>query len=211
MSLSDRSLRLRKFDAFVVCVGLGLLGCEGAAGRATVSARFERAECKRGVERPLENYSFDADYLATERFVGILHVIIQKHRVDVEETDGLVIRFSIQKMLESGVLIFDRGQIVRADPSSPIIVQTSTAPSAANVSLSLFQTCPEFPTHYARGGVLTFDKLTLAGDPEDTGTGEVIAGTLTATLSRASETEPVGTLDAVFDFEPPRRPLTDFK
>lgn len=174
-------------------------------------AQFLRNECKRGTERELADYSFEAEYLATERFSGILQIMIQKHRVDLEEGDALVIRFLIQQYLDEGVLVIDRNQIVRADPNTPLTVRTSTSHSDANSSLSLFDTCPEFPTHYATSGVLTLDKLTLALDPQDTGTGERISGTLTATLSRSNENDPVGSLEAIFDFAPPRRPLTDFK
>ena len=60
-------------------------------------------------------------------------------------------------------------------------------------------------------GVLLLDKITLAADPADTGTGERLSGTVTATLTRAIDDDPVGTLQAFFDFTPPRRPLTDFK
>jgi hypothetical protein len=211
MWLSDRSSPATKFELAFFCLAT-LAGCEGPAGSATVSATFfEDDHCKPGTARNLRHYQFDAGYLATERFGGVLAVIIQKHRVDVEETDGLVIRFSLEKLLDDGTVVVDRDRIVRADPTQEVVIRTSTSPDDANAALSLFGTCPEFPTHYASRGVFTLNKLTLAADPMDTGSGEAIGGTLTATLSRANERDPVGTVDADFDFFPPRRPLTDFK
>jgi hypothetical protein len=210
MLLSDRSSRPKKFELLLLFV-VASSGCSEPDGVGLVRASFSKNECKPGTERNLEGYEFDAGYLATERFSGVLQVIIQKHRVNVEETDGLVIRLSLQRLLDQGVLEFAREQIVRTDGDKPIVIRTSTAPEDANVSLSLFGTCPEFPTHYGQSGVLTIDKLTLAADPMDTGTGERIGGTMTATLTRANEREPVGTVEAIFDFAPPRRPLTDFK
>jgi hypothetical protein len=211
MLLSDRSSRPKRFELLLILAAVSSAACEGPPGVGVVRASFVKNECKAGTERDLDGYEYEANYLATERFSGILQIIVQKHKVDIEETDGLLIRVSLQRLLEQGVLIFDREQIVRAIPDKPIVVRTSTAREDANVSLSLFGTCPEFPTHYASQGVLTLDKITLTADPMDTGTGERLGGTLTATLTRSNERMPVGIVESFFDFAPPRRPLTDFK
>jgi hypothetical protein len=179
-------------------------------GTGIVRAQFLENNCKPGTDRDLENFEYSADYLATERFSGILQIYIQKYRVDIEETDGLLIRFSIDTLIEGGILKIDREQVVRTDPDAPLLLRTSTAATDANASLSLFGTCPEFPTHFG-SGLLTIDKLALAADPMDTGTNERISGTLTATLTRSNSRFPVGEMEAIFDFAPPRRPLTDFK
>lgn len=184
--------------------------CEGAAGTGVVRAAFKENNCKPGTDRDLANYEYRAQYLATERFSGILQIYIQKYRVDVEETDSLVIRFSVDELLRDGTLAIKDEQIVRADSNSPIVIRTSTLSGDANASLSLFGTCPEFPTHFGTG-LLKFEEFTLALEPMDTGTNELLVGTLTATLTRNNAREPVGTMEAIFDFAPPRRPLTDFK
>ncbi len=93
----------------------------------------------------------------------------------------------------------------------PLVLPVSQNPSGANAALSLFETCPEFPTLDVLSGVLQLTTVTLAQDPQDTGRMERLAGTLTATLTRSNAEGRVGTLRAEFDFAPPRRPLTDFK
>lgn len=216
MSLSDRSsLPTRSFEhalaLLVAPLALLTLSCEETAGSGAVNAHFLRDQCESGFNQPFADYSFEAGYLATERFSGILEIIIQEHKVDVEESDGLVIRFSLDQQIEQDHLVYDRDQIIRTDLSQPLTIRTSTVHTDANVALSLFKTCPMFPTHYAHSGLLTLDKITLAADPADTGTGERLSGTVTATLTRAIDDDPVGTLQAFFDFDPPRRPLTDFK
>lgn len=201
---------MRRLGLAVLLVGLG---CGAPEGKGVVRGHFSSNECKPGTPRVLEGFAFEAGYLATERFGGVLLIILQKHRVDVEETDGLVIRVRLDALLRTGALIVDegRGQIVRKEPGAALALRTSSVAEDANIALSLFLTCPEFPTHYAVDGLLRLEKLTLSKLPEQTGEGESIGGTLTATLTRSNAEGPVGTLDAEFDFSPPRRPLTDFK
>jgi hypothetical protein len=179
-----------------------------------VSAEFDKLECQLGDEESgLEDYRFDADYMSTERFSGILLIMIQRHRVNVEETDGLVVRLSLSALLDAGLLVLDRSRelIVRADPAKPLPLEVSLDPEDVNASLSLFQTCPDFPTHNAFDGLLQLTAFDIREEPMDTGHMEHLAGTLTATLTRANAEGRVGTLRAAFDFAPPRRPLTDFQ
>ena len=179
-----------------------------------MSAQFDEPECQIDKRKEsLEDYSFNAGYMSTERFAGILLIMIQKHRVNVEETDGLVIRMSLEKLLEEGRLLLDDGtaQFVRSDATKPLILAVSLDEGDANAALSLFQTCPEHPTHQAQQGLLQFTTFNVAEDPMDTGRMEHLAGTLTATLTRSNAEGRVGMLRAAFDFAPPRRPLSDFK
>jgi hypothetical protein len=154
--------------------------------------------------------------MQTERFGGVLLIDIQRYRVSLEETDGLQIRLNLQELLSRGLLVVNaNNQIVRADPTKaltlPVSALTATNASDANATLNLFTTCPDFPTSEARTGVLSLTKVTLAQAPNDTGENERIAGALTATLSRAYTSTSVGTLESLFDFAPPRRPLTVFQ
>ena len=190
-------------------------GCGLAkSGTASVSAQFDLPECQPNNEHDsLEDYSFNAGYMATERFAGTLLMMIQKHRVNVEETDALVVRMNLDDLLESGRLSIDsvNEQYVRPDPAVPLALDLTLDPEGTNASLSLFQTCPEFPTHQAIAGELIFTAIVISQDPEDTGRMEHLAGTLTATLTRSNAEGRVGTLQSAFDFAPPRQPLTDFK
>lgn len=193
---------------------LALAACEGATGSGTVEADFTVTDCPPGTPRPaLEGYRFDAGWLATERFAGILIIHILEYAVRIEETDGLAIRLDIQRLLEDGLLVRDLGreQIVRADSDRPLEVPLALESPLGNAALSLFQTCPNFPTAYALDGVLSLSHLTLASDPEATGERERLGGTVTATLTRSGAAAPIGTLRARFDFAPPRRPLVSFR
>jgi hypothetical protein len=196
-----------------LALALLFTSCQSPDGSARVVAHFKTNQCGLGQTADnLMNYNFDAAYMQTERFGGAMIIGIQKYRVSIEETDGLQIRIDLVALLNRGLLTDDRArhQIIRTDPTKPLVLATSTASTDANAVLSLFTTCPDFPSSEARSGVLSFDKLTLAEDPTNTGENERIGGTLTATLSRAYTSTAVGTLDAVFDFAPPRRPLTVF-
>lgn len=177
-----------------------------------MEAAFDEPECQIGKERStLDDYGFDADFMATERFGGILIILIQKYAVKVEETDSLVMRVNLDHLLELGLLVEDpaQEQIVRAG-EAPLELPTSRDPEDVNVALSLIQTCPEFPTHQAMSGTVRFTSFVLSLDAEDTGREERLAGTLTSTLTRANADGPVGSVRSTFDFEPPRQPLTDF-
>jgi hypothetical protein len=196
-----------------LCLGAG--GCDRTSGTGTVRARFSPAECPPGqTDLDLADYAFEAGYLSTERFQDVLLVQIFRYPVRVEETDGLTFRLDLDALLDAGLLRVDeaRGQLVRADPSQPLrLPLTESAALGVNATLSLFQTCPEFPQFAAGSGTLTLTALTLAADPDETGEQERIAGTATATLTRTSTKASVGTLDAAFDFTPPRRPLATFR
>lgn len=196
-----------------VALGALLVGCETPDGEATVRAHLDVGDCRGTAEAGRDDFVFEGGYLATERYSGVLLIQLQEHAAEVEETDGLTIRLDLRPLLEDGRLVVDtqRDLIVRGDPERPLVIRTSTRSTDANVSLSLFSTCPEFPTAQAIDGQLVLDKLNLAEDPEDTGEGERLGGTVTATLARSSSAKPAGTLDATFDFSPPRRPLTDFR
>jgi hypothetical protein len=57
-----------------------------------------------------------------------------------------------------------------------------------------------------------FTEIVLAQDPEDTGSGEKIAGTFTATIARSDDLAiPAGIMTGRFEFEPPSRPTVTFK
>jgi hypothetical protein len=183
--------------------------CNGPNGAGRVQAHFFKNECGPGDPKDLANYSFDAGWLATERYGAMLVIQIQQYKAELEESDGLSIRLDLKRMMTLGIFATDprTSQIVRADPTRAAVVATSTLAGDVNVALSLFTTCPNFPTSFARAGVLSLDKVTIAADPTNSGENERLGGTVTATLSRANEDGPVGTLQAVFDFSPPRRPL----
>jgi hypothetical protein len=209
-----RSVR-SSLPASELLLSLLLAGCGlGKSGTATVEAQFDMPECQIDKKvSSLEDYRFDARYMSTERFAGILLVMIQRHRVNVEETDGVVIRLSIDDLMESQQLALDseRHLFVQPDPATPIVLSVGRDPDGTNAALSLFSTCPEFPTHPVLAGELKLDTIIIAEDPDDTGRMEKLTGTLTATLTRSNAEGRVGTMLTVFDFAPPRRPLTDFK
>ncbi len=208
MSLSDRSLRIRS-NAFLAAVAMFAGACNGPNGAGRVQAHFFKNECGPGDPQNLASYNFDAGFLATERFGSMLTIDIQRYKSELEESDGLSIRLDLKRLMKLGVLTTDpkASQIVRADPTRAAVVTTSSLAGDANIALSLYTTCPNFPTSYAQNGVLTLDKVTIAADPTNSGENERLGGTVTATLTRANEDGPVGTLEAEFDFSPPRRPL----
>lgn len=189
----------------------GLLpACSGPDGSARVQAHFTASMCRPGGSAASpSDFSFDAGYLATERFGGALLISIQKYSDSINNTDGLQIRVDLTRLLKQKRLIVDmaRGQIERADAAAALALQTTTSTTDANVALSLYVTCPDFPSSYASQGLLSFDEFTLASQPADTGDNERLGGTVTATLTRAGDDGPIGTLQAVFEFSPPRRPL----
>jgi hypothetical protein len=209
MPLFDRSSRSRIASAVLFAGAVGISSCNGENGSARVQASFFKNECGPGDPQDLANYGFDARYLVTERFKGVLLITIQKYKADLVESDGITARLQLDQLLKRGILAVDsmHQQIVRADPTKAALIKTSTGAGDANVSLSLYQTCPNFPTSNASAGLISFDKLTLAQDATNTGENEHLGGTITATLTRLNEDGPVGRLNVVFDFAPPRRPL----
>lgn len=184
-----------------------------STGTAIVEVDLVEPECQVDKERSaLEDYQFEADFMATERFAGILTVLLQRHPVKVEETDALVMRIDLDLLLELGLLAVDEAeeQIVLAE-DAVLELATTRDPDDVNVAVSLIETCPEFPTHQALTGTVSFTTFVVAEDAKDTGRDERLAGTLAATLTRANADGPVGTVRSTFDFAPPRQPLTDFK
>ncbi len=192
-------------------LALGLTACEDPAGDARIEARFTNTECRPGSPKSeLEDYNYDASYLATERFSGVLKLMLQKYRVNVEEGDTFIIRVNIGELEHRSLLTRNEKQITIAG-DQPLRLKIGEEENEAQVLLSLFGTCPNYPVNYAISGELVFTTLELALDPMDTGIDEHVVGTVTATMARHSARESVGQLQATFDFFPPRRPLTDFK
>lgn len=195
-------------------VAVALAGCDGLQGGGAVSANFFVEECPPDDELDLNPYGFDAAWLATERFSGVLIIQIQEYRVRIEESDSVAVRVEMAKMIDAGLLEIDEAndRIVLADPSTPLVLPVGTEGGFANATLSLFQTCPDFPTLFATSGTLRISDWVIAVDPEDTGRGERLVGTLTATLADAAAPDtPAATVASEFDFEPPRRPTISFK
>lgn len=180
----------------LACCALLLAGCEGAKnGTATVEGSFGVIECRQSGDRAPADYRFDATFLSTRRLQDNLQIVIFEHEVDFEETDALVI------------LINDLAPL-QADETRPLVRPISNTPDGINLALNLFQTCPDRPTLHGISGEIRFDKFDIADDPEDTGVLEVLAGTLTASLTSASRTSTVGWVRATFDFLPPKPPLS---
>ena len=155
-------------------------------------------------------FGFDADYIATERFEGVLFIQIFEYRLLREETNGLAIRLDLNAMADTGALQRDTGSdFLRL--TSPVTLALEAGPAVAGATLDLFEACPLDPTLLATPGALTLTELTLQKDADDTGEDERLRGTLTATVTRASVGGPVGQLTASFDFSPPEQPLKTFQ
>src|SRR5689334_17229181 len=121
MWLSDRSSRSPsrvsspRRIALLGALLAAATACQGPDGSGRVVAHFTTLECKGGDAADLAGYGFDAQYLATDRFSGTLLISILKYRVNIEETDGLVIRLSLKRLLAQKALTVDpNGRIVRA-------------------------------------------------------------------------------------------------
>src|SRR5262245_34978813 len=113
MSPFAPSSRPRRFEVALL-LSMGVAACDEAEGKATVRAQFLTEECRAGTHQPdLRNYHFDAEYMYTERFAGIFGIIIQRSRAEVEETDALQVRFSLQKLIDADIIRYDRDFIVR--------------------------------------------------------------------------------------------------
>lgn len=196
-----------------LALALLLAGCSRAIGTGEVRADFLVQDCPPGeVNGGLEDYHYDAGFLGTARFQGSVTLQIFKHRSLPEETDGLAVRLDLNALQQSGVLVLDQsaGRLVLA--SSPTALPVAFQdPVGAEVNLSLFGTCPDFPTMHGVAGTVTFDELRFALDPEGTGIDERVVGTLTASVARGTPLQVVGRLDAAFEFEVPKRPLMTFE
>jgi hypothetical protein len=191
-SRSRRDLRAWSALSFV----LALAACENATnGKGHIEGLFSVPGCRSMEDREKGAYAFDAKYLSTRRLEENLQIAIWQHPVDFEETDGLLL------------LVNDLASLM-AEESRPILRPISRDPSDVNLSLNLFQTCPHRPTLHGMTGVVRFDKLNIAANPEETGVLEVVAGTVTATVVGADLDTPIGWMKATFDFLPPKPPLS---
>ncbi len=193
---------------------LALVGCSGLTGGGSVSADFFVDDCPPGTDRNLDDYGYEADWLATERYAGVVIIQIMEYRVRIEETDSVAVRVGLDELIEAGTLQYADGEtrIVLTDPSTPLTLPLSFGEGRANATISLFQTCPNFPTLHATSGTLTITDFDLAVDAEDTGIDEHVAGSLTATVARSDDLmTAAGLVTSDFDFEPPKRPTISFK
>lgn len=187
--------------------------CVGDDGTGYVEARFDPPECPIGeVNDSLKLLRYEAGWLATERYLGVIYLQVFDHQVRLEETDGLSIRVSLQDLVDQKLLVLDpvRDRLVRADEGQPLRLPVGLGQDEHNASLSLYLTCPDQPSFPAIG-TLVFNDLVLAAEGEDTGVDEHVQGSFTATLTRSLEGPVVGQLRSEFDFLPPRQPLATFK
>ena len=165
-------------------------------GEGFVEGRFSVEECRPSGNFDKQDFRFDAGYLGTMRFLNTLTLSILEYAIELEETDGLLIRL--------GEL--DKYWMVQERPFS---LPISRDPEDVNVSLSLFETCPDRPTLVAVDGQIEFTDFAVAQDPEDTGIEEVLAGTLTATVMAADGKTIVGTIRSEFNYRPERLSITE--
>jgi len=174
-----------------------MMACSGPDnGQGFVEGRFQIAECRPSGNFEKQDFRYDADHLGTMRFHDTLTLGILRHAVELEETDGLLIRLE------------DVSSILDSAPR-PIIRQISRDPSDVNVSLSLFETCPDRPTLFAVSGQISFSQFSVSEDPEDTGLHEVLAGTLTATVVGVDKETIAGTIHSEFSYRPDTLAVTE--
>ncbi|MBI2377737.1 MAG: hypothetical protein HYV07_27290 [Deltaproteobacteria bacterium] len=162
----------------------------GGEGSGFVRGEFEIPRCRTSGDRVRAAYDFEAGRLSTDRFDDVLLISISKYGVELEETDGLVIRVP-------DAVALSRRKV------RPLVLPLTRSATTVNAALSLFQTCPTRPTLHATSGELVLDKFTINADPDDAGEGEVVAGTLTASVASAHPDRPAGWIRAEFDFFPP--------
>lgn len=198
----------RATEPLALLAALGLASaCYPRASSGEVQADFTVDDCPPGDDNDgLEDYGFEPGFFGVTRFYDDVTIELFEYRVLVEETDGLSIRLRLGDLVEAGQIAED-GDSGRYRLTAPPLELPVSLEGNARASLSMFQTCFDFPTVHAVSGTLRFDRLRLAIDPEDLGRDERVAGTLTASIARGAPQEHVGTLTAVFDFEVPRRPL----
>jgi hypothetical protein len=169
---------------------VSLAACSSADnGEGFVEGRFRVAECRPSGDFVEQDFRYDAGFLGTMRFLNTLTLSILHHAVELEETDGLLIRLGdVQSLRESS--------------ERPIIRAVSRESTDVNVTLSLFETCPDRPTLVASQGQIEFTDFAVAVDPEDTGVEEVVAGTLTATIVAADGVTIAGHVHSEFNYRP---------
>ena len=174
-----------------------IVGCSSPEnGQGFVDGRFAIAECRPSGDFDEQDYRFDAGFLGTRRFKDTLTLSILEYAVELEETDGLLVRI-------------DELSKLREIQERPIVRTISNSPGDINVTLSLFQTCPDRPTLFATSGEIQFDEFKVSKEPEDTGVEEIVAGTLTATVVGADGEEVAGVIRSEFNYRPGRLAITE--
>lgn len=159
----------------------------------------------------LRGYGYEPTFLGTTRYLDEITIELREYRTRGFESDGLRIGLDVARLQADGHLVLDEAEDRWRLAAPPLTLPVAFEGPEARVSLSLFDTCPDFPTSFGVSGTLVFDDLRVANDPEDTGHMERYAGTLTASIARGSPLEGIGVLRATFDFEAPRRPLMTFE
>lgn len=176
-----------------------------------MQADFTVGDCPIGeTNSGLENYGFEAAFLGMSRFNDDVAVQVYEHAGSLEDTDGLSIRLNIADLLNAEAIRADEANGMYELVSSPLRLPLTYA-GGATATLSMFHTCPQSPAVYANSGTLQFDVLRLVIDPDDTGRNERIEGTMTSTVVRGATLESVGSLQADFRFDVPKRPLMTFR
>ena len=184
------------------------VGCGGRFQEGRVDAGFTVRDCPPGDDNDgLADFGFEPGFIGATRFNDDLTIQLLEYRGLVEETDGLSIQVRLADLVEAGRLVEDEATDQYRLFDGPLSLPVALDGLNARASLSMFQTCPDFPTVHAVSGTLTFDRLQVSVDPRDLGRDERLTGTLTASVSRGAPLEPVGWVTAAFDFEVPRRPL----
>jgi len=180
----------------VVFVAALALACDvQVLGTGAVEGRFRVVECRPSGDFPLQDYRWTAGRVSSARFNDTYQILLQEHAVDLEQSDGLVVRIPDVAPL-------------RADGTRPLRVPVGRGGGLANVTLSLFQTCPDRPQLDAASGEIVFEVFRLAARAEDAGRDEALSGTVTATVVGADGRTVAGTIRATFDFEPGARTLS---
>lgn len=196
-------------------------GCE-PNGDGFVRADFSPPDCPPGERNEdLVAYSWEAQFLATDRYFEIVIIQVQRFRVDLFETDSVGIRLDLEGLERSGLLVRE-GRFYRPamtpltipieGPDEVAASEGLEARDQAQVVLSLFGTCERFPGYTAVSGSVVFDELRLRIDGSETGDNERLIGRVeTASLSYEQAPAPIGVLEATFAFDPPERPLREFE
>jgi hypothetical protein len=179
-------------------LGALLLGaCQSPEnGTGRVDATLRVAECRPSGDLAEDGYGWEASRLNTKRFHDTLTVVVQEFAVDLEETDGLLLRIP-------------NLEVLRGDRTRPLVRRLGRDRDGLNASLSLFQTCPDRPTLNVATGTVSFDVFEIAADPEDTGVGERVEGSLSGALVGVDGRSSAGRVEARFAFEPLTRPVSE--
>jgi len=173
-----------------------------------VRADFTVTDCPPGDENDdLAGYGFEPGFFGVTRFDEDIAIQLWEHRGQLEETDGVSIKLRLSDLVAAGQLVEDGDSGRYRVAAPPLVLPLSLDGLGARSSLSMFQTCYDFPTVHAVRGTVRLDVLRLALDPEDLGHDERVEGTLTASIARGAPPEAVGTMQAEFAFDVPRRPL----